>query len=77
MDLKNFFKNTFHKDLSEIDLCVKGWNWGDISFKGSILSFNVDGKPAFEVPLKEVSQVWWCVARPQIMSHSCLTVPPD
>ncbi len=57
MDLRNFFKNNFHKDLREIDLCVKGWNWGDISFRGSLLSFNVDNKPAFEVPLNEVSRV--------------------
>lgn len=57
MDLKSFFKAQFHKDLVEVDLCVKGWNWGDISFKGSVLSFNVDNKPAFEVPLNEVSQV--------------------
>ena len=57
MDLKTFLKNTFHKDLHEVDLCVKGWNWGDVTFRGSLLSFNVDSKPAFEVPLKEVSQV--------------------
>lgn len=38
---------------------MKGWNWGDITFKGkgSLLSFNVDSKPAFEVPLNEVSKV--------------------
>ena len=57
MDLKTFLKNTFHKDLHEVDLCVKGWNWGDVIFRGSLLSFNMDSKPAFEVPLKEVSQV--------------------
>lgn len=57
MDLKNFFKSNFRKDLREIDLCVKGWNWGDISFRGSLLAFSVDNKPAFEVPLSEVSQV--------------------
>jgi structure-specific recognition protein 1 len=57
IDLKNFIRNNFRKDLREIDLCVKGWNWGDINFRGSLLSFNVDSKPAFEVPLAEVSQV--------------------
>lgn len=58
MDLKNFFKFQYHKELCEVDLCVKGWNWGDLAFKGSLMSFNVDSKPAFEVPLNEVSQVW-------------------
>lgn len=59
MDLRNFFKTHYRKELCEVDLCVKGWNWGDISFrgKGSLLSFNVDSKPAFEVPLNEVSKV--------------------
>lgn len=57
MELKNFFKSQYHKDLREVDLCVKGWNWGDLAFRGSLMSFNVDSKPAFEVPLKEVSQV--------------------
>lgn len=50
-------KNHFHKDLREVDLCVKGWNWGETSFRGSVMSFLVDNKPAFEVPLNEVSQV--------------------
>ena len=57
MDLRNFLKTHYRQDLREIDLCVKGWNWGDITFRSSLLSFNVDGKPAFEVPLNEVSQV--------------------
>lgn len=57
MDLKNFIKTNFQKDLREIDLCVKGWNWGEVNLRGSLLSFNVDKKPSFEVPLKEVSKV--------------------
>ena len=35
---------------------MKGWNWGDAKFEGSLLSFMVDSKPAFEIPLEEVSQ---------------------
>ena len=40
-----------------MEFCVKGWNWGEAKFRGSLLSFMVDSKPAFEIPLKEVSQV--------------------
>ena len=40
-----------------MELCVKGWNWGEAHFQGSLLSFEIDSKPAFEIPLKEVSQV--------------------
>ena len=50
-------KSKFHKDLREVDLSVKGWNWGEARFRGSLLGFYVDNKPAFEIPLKEVSQV--------------------
>ena len=35
---------------------MKGWNWGDAKFEGALLSFMVDSKPAFEIPLEEVSQ---------------------
>ena len=56
-ELKEFLKNRFHKDLREVDLSVKGWNWGEARFRGSLLGFYVDNKPAFEIPLKEVSQV--------------------
>ena len=57
MDLRTYFKSQYHRELCEVDLCAKGWNWGDITFRGSLMSFNVDSKPAFEVPLNEVSQV--------------------
>ncbi|KAL5477341.1 hypothetical protein EMCRGX_G024130 [Ephydatia muelleri] len=54
--LKDFFSSQFKKDLREVELCVKGWNWGDAKFEGALLSFMVDSKPAFEIPLEEVSQ---------------------
>ncbi|XP_019850912.1 PREDICTED: FACT complex subunit SSRP1-like [Amphimedon queenslandica] len=56
-DLRDFFKQNFGKDLKQVELCVKGWNWGEPVFKGSLLTFLVDSKPAFEVPLEEVSRV--------------------
>jgi len=54
--LAAFLKKHFQMDLEEIELSVKGWNWGVAKFKGSSLSFEVDEKPAFIVPLKDVSQ---------------------
>ena len=60
-DLRSFFRSQFHKELKEVELCVKGWNWGEVKFRGSLLSFCVDAKPAFEIPLREVSQVCVCV----------------
>lgn len=55
-ELSAFVKKHFEMDLEEIELSVKGWNWGTAKFKGSSLSFEVDERPAFVVPLKEVSQ---------------------
>lgn len=57
MDLREFFRSQFGKELREVELCVKGWNWGEPRFDGSLLSFLVDTKPAFEIPLREVSRV--------------------
>ena len=41
--------------LEEEEPSVKGWNWGEVSFTGSSLSFLVDKKPAFEINLSTVS----------------------
>ncbi|XP_053307153.1 FACT complex subunit SSRP1 [Spea bombifrons] len=54
--LSDYFKNNFHVDLVEKDLCVKGWNWGSARFGGQLLSFDVGDQPAFELPLSNVSQ---------------------
>ncbi|XP_033014332.1 FACT complex subunit SSRP1 isoform X2 [Lacerta agilis] len=54
--LSDFFKNHFHLDLAEKDLCVKGWNWGTVKFGGQLLSFDIGEQPVFEIPLSNVSQ---------------------
>jgi len=54
--LSNFVRKNFETELGEIEVAIKGWNWGTARFTGSILSFEVDKKPAFEIPLKDVSQ---------------------
>ena len=38
-------------------MSTSGRNWGRLAINGSTLSFMVDGKVAFEVPLTDVSQV--------------------
>lgn len=53
--LEKFFKQTMKKTMSEKEFSVKGWNYGAAKFEGSVLSFDVDGKPAFEVPVNNVS----------------------
>ena len=32
--VRDFFKQNFGKDLKQVELCVKGWNWGEPIFKG-------------------------------------------
>jgi len=54
--LKEFYKKHYEVELQEQELCVKGWNWGMPNFDGTMMSFEVDNKPAFEIPLKDISQ---------------------
>lgn len=54
--LANFFKKNYKLDMLEKELSYRGWNWGTALFKGSVLSFDIDKKTAFEIPLHNVSQ---------------------
>jgi structure-specific recognition protein 1 len=49
-------KQLFSIDLQPLEVSTKGWNWGDIEIQGSILTFIVDGKRGFELPLSDVSR---------------------
>ena len=51
-----YFKSKYSQDLPEKELSVKGWNWGTARFTGSVLSFDINTLPAFEIPLTDVSQ---------------------
>ncbi|XP_062856980.1 FACT complex subunit SSRP1a [Trichomycterus rosablanca] len=51
-----FFKANYKVELSDKDMCVRGWNWGTAKFSGPLLSFDVNDNPAFEIPLASVSQ---------------------
>jgi len=53
--LEKFFKQTMKKTMTEKEFSVKGWNYGAAKFEGCVLSFDVEGKPAFEIPVNNVS----------------------
>jgi structure-specific recognition protein 1 len=53
--LDDFTSKYFKKSLEKKDMSVKGWNWGKPNFKGDVMVFEQDGKPAFELPLKNIS----------------------
>lgn len=53
--LKEFMTINFGKNVETQKMAVNGWNWGKVSFGAGSLTFEVDQKQAFEVPLKNVS----------------------
>lgn len=54
--LSKFFNSSYKTEVTEKDISCKGWNWGTAAFNGSVLSFDIGDKSAFEVPLNHVSQ---------------------
>nr|XP_046262531.1 FACT complex subunit SSRP1a isoform X4 [Scatophagus argus] len=54
--ISEFFKANYKVELTEKDMCVKGWNWGTAKFSGPLLSFDINDSTAFEIPLSNVSQ---------------------
>uniref|UniRef100_A0A336LU77 FACT complex subunit SSRP1 n=1 Tax=Culicoides sonorensis TaxID=179676 RepID=A0A336LU77_CULSO len=54
--IADFFKKNYKLDMLEKELSYRGWNWGTAVFNGSVLSFNIEKKTAFEIPLNNVSQ---------------------
>ena len=55
--LEYFVKENYSLDLDKSKLATKGWNWGSPVFEGRTMSFQVDGKEAFDLPLEQVVQV--------------------
>jgi len=53
--LDDFTKKHMKKSLEKKDLFIKGWNWGKPNFQGDSMIFEDEGKQAFEIPLKNVS----------------------
>lgn len=54
--ISKHFKTNYKKDMLEKELSLRGWNWGTCIFNGSVLSFDVENKTNFEIPLNHVSQ---------------------
>ncbi|CAF0872333.1 unnamed protein product [Adineta steineri] len=53
--LKEFMTINFGKNVESQKMAVNGWNWGKVNFGAGNLTFEVDHKQAFEIPLKNVS----------------------
>uniref|UniRef100_A0A182MYP1 FACT complex subunit SSRP1 n=1 Tax=Anopheles dirus TaxID=7168 RepID=A0A182MYP1_9DIPT len=54
--IAEFVKKNYKQDMLEKELSMRGWNWGAVQFKGAVLSFDVENKTSFEIPLNHVSQ---------------------
>ncbi|PHH62429.1 hypothetical protein CDD81_7148 [Ophiocordyceps australis] len=53
--LSKVFKNWYSTALENKEHALRGWNWGKAEFQKSELTFNVQNKPAFELPYSEVA----------------------
>lgn len=49
------FKLFYGINLENKEHALRGWNWGKADFGKSELSFNVQNRPAFEVPYTEIT----------------------
>ncbi|KAJ9643506.1 FACT complex subunit [Coniosporium tulheliwenetii] len=49
------FKNYYSINVESKEHALRGWNWGKAEFGKAELSFNVQSRPAFEVPYSEIS----------------------
>jgi len=53
--IDEFTNKHLKKHVEKKDLSIKGWNWGKPKFKGESMIFDQEGKAAFEIPLKNIS----------------------
>lgn len=53
--LSKVFKNWYSTNLEHKEHALRGWNWGKGEFGKSELVFNVQNRPAFEIPYSEIS----------------------
>ncbi|KAH7349491.1 FACT complex subunit pob-3 [Plectosphaerella cucumerina] len=53
--ISKIFKNWYGNTLENKEHALRGWNWGKADFGKAELSFNVQNRPAFEVPYSEIS----------------------
>ncbi|KAL1871293.1 hypothetical protein VTK73DRAFT_2161 [Phialemonium thermophilum] len=53
--LSKIFRNWYSTNLENKEHSVRGWNWGKAEFGKAELAFNVQNRPAFEIPYSEIS----------------------
>ncbi|KAJ2726084.1 FACT complex subunit [Coemansia sp. Benny D115] len=54
--LRDAVKRLFHGLTLEVrDVSVKGWNWGKTDFEGTTMTFRVDNRPMFDLPMGYVN----------------------
>jgi len=53
--LVKVFKNWYSINLDPKEHALRGWNWGKSEFSKAELVFNVQNKPAFEIPYSEIA----------------------
>ncbi|KAM3537815.1 hypothetical protein ARSEF1564_009269 [Beauveria bassiana] len=52
--LSKVFKNWYSTALESKEHALRGWNWGKTEFSKAELIFNVQNRPAFELPYAEI-----------------------
>ena len=52
--LSKTFKAWYSVSLENKEHALRGWNWGRVEFQKAELTFNVQNRPAFEIPYTEV-----------------------
>ena len=53
--LKQELTRNFHINLEHREHSLRGWNWGKTDLARNELIFNVNNKPAFEIPYSDIS----------------------
>ena len=53
--ISKVFKNWYGTNLEHKEHALRGWNWGKGEFGKAELQFNVQNRPAFEIPYSEIS----------------------
>lgn len=52
--LSKVFKNWYSTALENKEHALRGWNWGKAEFSKAEITFNVQNRPAFELPYAEI-----------------------
>lgn len=54
-ELASALSDKYKIELQQHDIALKGWNWGKTEFNGSELSFLINNKNSFDLPLQYVT----------------------